>query len=230
MKSSCIHICVLSTKKAMHQGWLERRWAKLLILSPMLEAQHRYWMYKQIWRKLKNIRRRQWHPTAVLLPGKSHGRRSLEGCSPWGCWGLDTTERLPFHFSLSCIGEGNGNPLQCSCLENPRDGGTWWAAIYGVTQSRTWLKQFSSSNDPDGSDRKGTTCNAGDLDSIPGLGRFPGGEHGNSLQYSCLESPHGQRNLVVYSPWVCKESDMTEWLSTQRATYFIFTTQKKIIG
>ena len=50
---------------------------------------------------------------------------------------LDTTERLPFHFSLSCIGEGNGNPLQRSCLENPRDGGAWWAAVYGVTQSRT---------------------------------------------------------------------------------------------
>ena len=49
---------------------------------------------------------------------------------------------LYFHFSLSCIGEGNGNPVQCSCLENPRDRGDWWAAIYGVTQSRTWLKQL----------------------------------------------------------------------------------------
>ena len=88
--------------------------------------------------------RRQWHPTPVLLPGKSHGRRSLEGCSSWGCWGSDTTERLHFHFSLSCIGEGNGNPLQCSCLENPRDGGAWWAAIYGVAQSRTLLKWLSS--------------------------------------------------------------------------------------
>ena len=58
----------------------------------------------------------------------------------------DTTERLPFHFSLSCIGEGNGNPLECSCLENPRDGGAWWAAIYGVAQSRTRLKQLSSSS------------------------------------------------------------------------------------
>ena len=67
-------------------------------------------------------RRRQWHPTPVLLPGKSHGWRSLVGCSPWGRWGSDTTERLPFHSSLSCIGEGNGNPLQCSCLENPREG------------------------------------------------------------------------------------------------------------
>ena len=52
----------------------------------------------------------------------------------------DTTEQLPFHFSLSCIGEGNGNPFQCSCLKNPRDGGAWWAAVYGVAQSRTRLK------------------------------------------------------------------------------------------
>ena len=56
------------------------------------------------------------------------------------------TERLHFHFSLSCIGEENGNPLQCSCLENPRDGGAWWAAVYGVTQSRTRLKRLSSSS------------------------------------------------------------------------------------
>ena len=59
---------------------------------------------------------------------------------------LDTNERLPFHFSLSCIGEGNGNPRQCSCLENPRDGGAWWAAVYGVTQSQTRLKWLSSSS------------------------------------------------------------------------------------
>ena len=91
-------------------------------------------------------RRRQRHPTPVLLPGKSHGRRSLVGCSPWGLWGLDTTEQLHFHFSLSCIGEGNGNSLQCSCLENPRDGGAWWAAVYGVAQSRTRLKRLSSSS------------------------------------------------------------------------------------
>ena len=89
--------------------------------------------------------RRQWQPTPVLLPGKSHGRRSLVGCSPWGHEESDTTERLHFHFSLSCIGEGNGNPLQCSCLENSRDRGAWWAAVYGVAQSRTQLKQLSSS-------------------------------------------------------------------------------------
>ena len=85
-------------------------------------------------------------PTPVLLPGKPHGRRSLVGCSPWGCEELDMTERFHFHFSLSCFGEGNGNPLQHSCLENPRDGGAQWAAIYGVDQSWTQLKQLSSSS------------------------------------------------------------------------------------
>ena len=85
-------------------------------------------------------------PTPVLLPGKSHGWRSLVGCSPWGREESDTTERFHFHFSLSCIGEGNDSPLQCSCLENPRDGGTWWAAVYGVAQSRTRLKRLSSSS------------------------------------------------------------------------------------
>ena len=91
-------------------------------------------------------RRRQWHPTLVLLPGKSHGWRGLVGCSPWGHQESDTTEQLHFHFSLSCIGEGNGNPFQCSCLENSRDGGAWWAAIYGVVQSRTQLRRLSSSS------------------------------------------------------------------------------------
>ena len=99
-----------------------------------------------------NRRRRQWHPTPVLLPGKSHGWRSPVGCGPWGREESDTTERLHFHFSLSCIGEGNGNPLQCSCLENPRDGGAWWAAVYGVSQSRTRLKRLSSSS---------SSCNRG---------------------------------------------------------------------
>ena len=90
--------------------------------------------------------RRQWHPTPVLLPGKSHGQRSLVGCSPWGREESDMTEWLHFPFSLSCIGEGNGNPLQCSCLENPRDGGAWWAAVCGVAQSRRQLKRLSSSS------------------------------------------------------------------------------------
>ena len=95
---------------------------------------------------LTTLRRRRWHPTPVLLLGKSHGWRSLVGCSPWGREESDTTEQLHFHFSLSCIGEGNGNLLQCSCLENPRDRGAWWAAVYGVAQSRTRLKRLSSSS------------------------------------------------------------------------------------
>ena len=88
------------------------------------------------------IRKRRWYPTPVPLPGESHGWRSLVGCSPWGHEKLDTY----WTTSLSRFGEGNGNPFQCSCLENPRDGGAWWAAVTGVAQSRTWLKQLSSSS------------------------------------------------------------------------------------
>ena len=128
---------------------------------------------------------RQWHPTPVLLPGKSHGWRSLVGCSPWGCKESDTTERLHIHFSLSCIGEGHGNPLQGSCLENPRDGGAWWAAVHGVTQSRTRLKQLSSSSSssfPGGTVVKNPPANAGDsrdTGSIPGSRRSPRVWNGN---------------------------------------------------
>ena len=84
--------------------------------------------------------RRKWQPTPVFLPGESHGRKSLVGCGPWDHKESDTTERLHFRFSLLCIGEGNGNPLQCSCLESPRDRGAWWASIYGVSQRWTLLK------------------------------------------------------------------------------------------
>ena len=130
-------------------------------------------------------RRRNWQPTPVFLPGKSHGWRSLVSCSPWGHWKSDMTERLHFHAlekemathssvlawrtpgteepgglqsmgslrvghdwatSLSRTGEGHGNSLQSSFLENPRDRGAWWAAVYGVTQSRTRLKRLRSSS------------------------------------------------------------------------------------
>ena len=101
---------------------------------------------KMMWLYIYDIWRRQWHPTPVLLPGKCHGRRCLVGYSPWGREELDVTEQLYFHFSLSRTGEGNGNPLHFSCLENPRDRGAWWAAIYGVAQSQTLLKRLSSSN------------------------------------------------------------------------------------
>ena len=84
------------------------------------------------------------------------------GYSPWGRKESDTTERLHFHFSLSCIGEGNGNPLQCSCLENPRDGGAWWAAVYGVAQSRTRLKRLSSSSSSSNRNNSNSGYNAHD--------------------------------------------------------------------
>ena len=117
----------------------------------------------------------------VLLPGGSHGQRSLVGCSPWDCWESGKTDRLPFHFSLSCVGEGNGNPLQYSCLENPRDGGAWWAAVYGVAQSRTRLKRISSSSSRAQIRRR-------QWHPTPVL--LPGGSH-------------GWRSLEGCSPWGC---------------------------
>ena len=90
--------------------------------------------------------RRKWQPTPVLLPGKSHGQRSPVGYSPWDREESDMAERLGFHFSLSCTGEGNGNSLHYSCLENPGGREAWWAAVYRVTQSRTRLRRLSSSS------------------------------------------------------------------------------------
>ena len=106
------------------------------------------------------------------------------GCSPWGHEESDTTERLHCHFSVSCIGEGNGNPLQCSCLENPRDGGTWWAAVSGVAQSRTRLKRLSSSS------------------SIP----FQGASLVAQWRRISL-----QGNRCGFDPWVRKTSWRMEW-------------------
>ena len=112
---------------------------------------------QMIWRLLKKLRR-QWHPSSVLLLGKSHGWRSLVGCSPWGRQESDMTEWLHFHFLLSCTGEGNGNPFQCSCLENPRDGAACWAAVYGVTQSQTRLRWLSSSSSSKNLKKIRTSC------------------------------------------------------------------------
>ena len=162
-------------------------------------------------------RRRQWQPTPVLLPGKSHRWRGLVGCSPWGHWESDMTERLHFHFSFSCIGEGNGNPLQCSCLENPRDGGAWWAAVYGVAQSWTLLKRLSSS-----SSRvlvvKNPSANAWevkDMGLIPGWGRSSRGGHGNPLQYSCLEDP---MDRGAWRATVHRITQSRTWLSNLACT------------
>ena len=85
-------------------------------------------------------------PYSSTLAWKIPRMEEPGGLQSMGSLESDTTERFHFHFSLSCIGEGNGNPLQCSCLENPRDGGAWWAAVYGVTQSWTRLKRLSSSS------------------------------------------------------------------------------------
>ena len=148
--------------------------------------------------------------TPVLLPrgvrlmeshGKSHGWRSLVGCSLWGCEESDTTERLHFHFSLSCIGGGNSNPRPRSCLENPRDGEAWWAAVYGVAQSRARLKRLSSRSSsmhtifimlcntvlpsqvaPVVKNRPANAGDSRDASSIPELGRSPGGG-GNGKPY-----------------------------------------------
>ena len=114
---------------------------------PMLYKNHRHEEGQEIVCICRLLRaRRQWQATPVLLPGESHRQRSLVGCSPWGREESETTEWPHFHFSLSSIGEGNGNSLQCSCLENPKDQGAWWAAVYGVAQSWTQLKRLSSSS------------------------------------------------------------------------------------
>ena len=85
-------------------------------------------------------------PHSSTLAWKIPRTEEPGGLQSVGSLRVGHTERLHFHFSLSCIGEGNGNPLRCSCLENPRDGGAWWAAVYGVAQSRTRLKRLSSSS------------------------------------------------------------------------------------
>ena len=85
-------------------------------------------------------------PHSSTLAWKIPWTEEPGGLQSMGLLRFGQTERLHFHFSVSCIGEGNGNPLQCSCLETLREGGAWWAAVYGVAQSRTRLKQLSSSS------------------------------------------------------------------------------------
>ena len=118
-------------------------------------------------------------------------------------------------------GEGYGNPLQCSCLENPRDWGAWWAAIDGVAQSRTRLKRLSSSSSstlmnglPWWLSPKESACNAGDMGSIPGSGRFPGGKYGNPLQCSCLENPMDRGALGATVHRVTQSQTQPKRLST----------------
>ena len=94
-------------------------------------------------------------PHSSTLAWKISWAEEPGGLQSMGCKESDTTERLHFHFSLPCIGEGNGNPLQCSCLASPRDGGAWWAAVCGVAQSRTRLKPLSSSSNAQDSLKQG---------------------------------------------------------------------------
>ena len=136
----------LQPTKLLLQIWSSVRPQVLALVQSFSFTQISHFIYTYLHMCVHSSQRRQWHPTLVLLPGKSHGWRGLVGCSSWGHQESDTTERLHFHFSLSCIGEGNGNPLQCSCLENPRDRAAWWAAVYGVAQSRTRPKRLSSSS------------------------------------------------------------------------------------
>ena len=138
-------------------------------------------------------------PLAWKIP-----RRSLVGCSSWGLEELDMTERLHFHFSLSCIGEGNGNPLWCSCLENLRDGGAWWAAVYGVAQSWTRLKRLSSSKLMLRASQVALvvrTLTAMWETGVRSLGQQDPLEEGMATHLVFLPGEsHGQRSLADYSP------------------------------
>ena len=151
--------------------------------------------------------------------GRTYSEKATATHSSTLAWKIPwTMERLHFHFSLSCIGEGNGNPLQCSCLENPRDRGAKWAAIYGVTQCWIRLKQLSSSMDILWASQVALvvkTCLPmpellRDEGWNPGSGRSPEGEHGNPLPIYLPRKPHGQRRLVGCSPKGHTESDTNE--------------------
>ena len=144
-------------------------------------------------------RRRQWHPTPVLLPGKSHGQRSLVDCSPWGHEESDMTEKLHFHFSLLYIGEGNGNPLHCSCLENPRD---------GVAQSWTQLKWLSSSSNS----KEGRWDKASGGDGIPA-------ELFQILKYDAVKVLHS----------ICQQIWKTQQWSQDWKSPFSFQSQRKAL-
>ena len=137
---------------------------------------------------------------------------------------MDTTERLHFHFSLSCVGEGNCNPLQYCCLENPRDRGAWWAAIYGFARSRTWLKRLSSSSSLKcfqvGTVIKNplaNTENTRDEGPISVLGKSPRVRNGNSLQYSCLENSTDEGAWWATVHGVAKNQTwLNSWAQAQR--------------
>ena len=148
-------------------------------------------------------------PHSSTLAWKVPWMEEPGGLQSMGVAKSDTTERLHFHFSLLCIGEGNGNPLQCSCLENPKDGGAWWAAVYGVAQSRTRLKWLSSraslvSQTVKNLPAMQETC-------VRSLGRkIPWRKEWLRTPVFLPGESNGRRSLAGYSPWSCKELDTTE--------------------
>ena len=139
------------------------------------------------------------------------------GRSPWGREESDTTEQLHFHFSLSCIGEGNGNPLQCSCLENPGHGGAWWAAIYGVAQSQTRLKPLSSSS----SSSVGVEQILTESMTVRGTERFtviPAIGHIRLSSLALRGQPRGRHRRLRFDSWVGK----IPWSRTRKPTSISF--------
>ena len=150
-----------------------------------------------------------WKISWTEEPGRLQSMGSLES---------DMTERLHFYFSLSCTGEGNGNPLQCSCLENPRDGGAWWAAVYGVAQSQTWLKQLSSSSSSRQTERatcRKSTVNSddhlelviSDLTDESHLDCFKyNHSHSFCLQHFKKPPPQNRKVIPILTYWHCQET------------------------
>ena len=157
------------------------------------------------------------------MPGKSHGRRSLVGCSPWGHKESDMTERLHFHFSLSCIGEGNGNPLQCSCLENPRDRGAWWAAVYGVAQSQTRLKRLSSSS------KKESACRCRRWGFDPWARKIPWRRKWQPTPVFLPGESHEQRSLAATVHGGHTKLDTTEQVNNNTPFYPEFLLKNQLL-
>ena len=147
------YLCICNThisEKAMapHSSTLAWKitWARSLVCCRMglLRVWHNWATSLSLFTFMHG--KRKWQPTPVFLPTESQGWRSLVGCHLWGCTESDTTERLHLYFSLSRIGEGNGNPLQCSCLQNPRDGGALVGRCLWGRTGWTQLKRLSSSS------------------------------------------------------------------------------------
>ena len=177
-------------------GWLNTRGLyKCTTQHQQYELSSKFW-HLLFLNSITNTERKQWQATTVLLTRKAHRRMSLVRLQSIGLLPVrhDWTTS-PSLFTLG-IGEGNGNPPQCSCLENPREGGAWWAAVYGVTQSQTWLKRLSSS--------RITTTTTFWISELPwrlngkesicqcrrkGLGRSSGEGKDSPPQYSYLGNP-----------------------------------------